>query len=107
MFEHEHFDKYAFKDIPLNRDIYLMDEKWMHDYEASLLSVFAGNGAEYKPVGYISYACARKVFPGVSNFHGAQTFTTAFMRSRRGCQKMGMSPARGLGSRMTTHVYSL
>jgi hypothetical protein len=63
MFEHEHFDKYAFKDIPLNRDIYLMDEKWMHDYEASFLSVFAGNGAEYKPVGYISYACARKVFP--------------------------------------------
>ncbi len=63
MFEHEHFDKYEFEDIPLNRDIYLMDEKWMHDYEASLLSVFAGNGAEYKPVGYISYACARKVFP--------------------------------------------
>jgi hypothetical protein len=64
MFEHEHFDKYAFEDIPLNRDIYLMDEKWIPEYEASLLNVFAGNGAEYRPVGYISYACARKVLPG-------------------------------------------
>lgn len=63
MFEHEDFDRYAFEDIPLNRDIYLMDEKWMPEYEASLLKVFAGNGADYKSVGYISYACARKVVP--------------------------------------------
>ena len=97
MFEHEHFDKYEFEDIPLNRDIYLMDEKWMHDYEASLLSVFAGNGAEYKPVGYISYACARKVFPeGVETrlvpkrcdrFHevaAAATSTTTMIYARLG-----------------------
>ena len=63
MFEHEKFDKYAFENVPLNRDIYLMDEKWMSKYEASLLEVFAGNGADYEPVGYISYACARKIVP--------------------------------------------
>ncbi len=63
MFDHEHFDNYTFEDVPLNRDIYLMDEKWMPEYEESLLGVFAGNGADYKPVGYISFACARKVVP--------------------------------------------
>jgi hypothetical protein len=63
MFEHEAFDRYAFEDIPLNRDIYLMDEKWMPEYETSLLRVFAGKGGDDEPVGYISYACARKFMP--------------------------------------------
>jgi hypothetical protein len=64
MFEHEYFDKYSFEEIPLNRDIYLMDEKWIPEYEASLLNVFQGNGADSKPVGYISYACARRILAG-------------------------------------------
>ena len=44
MFEHEHFDEYVYEDIPTNRDIYLMDEKWMAEYEASLIKVFQGHG---------------------------------------------------------------
>lgn len=64
MFSHEYFDKYAFEDIPLNRDIYLMDEKWITEYEASLLNIFEGNGADYKPVGYVSYACVRSILAG-------------------------------------------
>src|SRR5262245_35093535 len=59
MFEHEYFDKYAFEEVPLNRDIYLMDELWMKDYERAWLSFFAGG--ECENVGYISYAAARRV----------------------------------------------
>jgi hypothetical protein len=44
-----------------------MDEKWMAEYEASLVEVFNGN-ANYQPVGYISYACARRVLPGGIEF---------------------------------------
>jgi hypothetical protein len=68
MFEHEAFDKYAYEEIPLNRDVYLMDEKWMTEYEASLVDVFNENGANYKSVGYISYACARRILPGGIEF---------------------------------------
>jgi hypothetical protein len=68
MFEHEYFDKYAYEDIPANRDIYLMDEKWMAEYEASLIRVFEGHGTDYKPVGFISYACARRILPGGIEF---------------------------------------
>ena len=68
MFEHEHFDEYVYEDIPTNRDIYLMDEKWMAEYEASLIKVFQGHGADDKPVGFISYACARRILPGGIEF---------------------------------------
>jgi hypothetical protein len=59
MFEHELFTKYPFEDVPLNRDVYLMDEQWLDQYEASMVVVF--NGAEYDNVGYISYAAIRRV----------------------------------------------
>jgi hypothetical protein len=68
MFDHEAFDKYSYEETPVNRDIYLMDEKWMAEYEASLVEVFNGNGANYEPVGYISYACARRVLSGGIEF---------------------------------------
>ena len=61
MFDDERFDKYAFEDVPLNRDIYLMDEKWMAEYERYMLSMFAGNGASAEPPGFISYAAARRI----------------------------------------------
>ncbi|EAQ37533.1 hypothetical protein NB311A_04459 [Nitrobacter sp. Nb-311A] len=44
MFDDERFDKYSFEAVPLNRDIYLMDEKWMPEYERYVLAVFAGKG---------------------------------------------------------------
>src|ERR1700731_838033 len=68
MFEHEAFDKYAYEDIPLNCDVYLMDERWMAEYEASLVEVFNGNCANYEPVGYISYASVRRVMAGGIEF---------------------------------------
>lgn len=60
MFEHELFDKYALKDVPCDRDIYLMDEKWSEEYETAMLRTFAGESGDSASVGYISYAAARK-----------------------------------------------
>jgi len=59
LFDHPLFDKYRFEDIPLDRDIFLMDEVWVAEYEKSLVTVF--EGGTYENVGYISYAAARSV----------------------------------------------
>lgn len=59
MFDHEYFDVYQFEDVPLNCDCYIMDECYLQEYEASILDVFAGKGGD--PIGYISYAAAKKV----------------------------------------------
>ena len=58
MFEHTLFDRYSLQNVPCDRDLYLMDEKWLKEYEASMLRVFNGNSFE-DPVGYISYAAVR------------------------------------------------
>jgi hypothetical protein len=57
LFENPRIDKYRFEDIPLDRDLYLMDEKWMTEYDGALAKLLAGGG--YDVVGYISYAAAR------------------------------------------------
>lgn len=59
MFDHVKFDHYSFENIPLACDLFLMDEKFMIEYEDMMLSCF--NGAEYQNVGYISYIAARKI----------------------------------------------
>jgi hypothetical protein len=59
MFTHPKFQKYDFQDVPLDQDIFLMDEKWMVEYEQAWVEVF--NGGNYENVGYISYAAARVV----------------------------------------------
>lgn len=37
MFTHKDFDVYEYKDIPLNRDLFMMDESFMEEYEKNLL----------------------------------------------------------------------
>lgn len=59
VFTHPLFQAYAFEDVPLGRDVFLMDEEWIDQYEASLVSLF--NGAKDEKVGYISYAVVRHV----------------------------------------------
>ncbi len=61
MFDHDLIEKHSFENIPLDRDLYLMDEKWMLEYEGSLLTLF--NGGERDEVGYISFAAAREIRP--------------------------------------------
>lgn len=60
MFDHPDIQKYAFQDVPLDRDGYLMDEKWLPEYEAMLTGFLRGE-REYEVVGYISYAAARRI----------------------------------------------
>jgi hypothetical protein len=60
LFDHELFDNYKFDEVPLDCDIYLVDECFMADYEKSMLSFFGG--AEYEAVGYVSYVAARKIY---------------------------------------------
>lgn len=38
-FNHPSFDIYNVENVPLNRDIYLMDEKWIEPYAKSLTSL--------------------------------------------------------------------
>ncbi len=59
LFDHENFDNFVFKDIPLNQDIYIVSEVYLHEYESSMVKFF--EGAEYPVVGYVSYAAARSV----------------------------------------------
>jgi len=58
MFEHTLFDIYSLTEVPCNRDLYLMDEKWLKGYEASMLGTFEGNSSD-EPTGYISYVAVR------------------------------------------------
>lgn len=59
MFDHPLFQIHSFNDVPLNQDVFLMDEKWLPQYEESMISMF--NGGDYTPVGYISYATLRRI----------------------------------------------
>jgi hypothetical protein len=62
LFDDEKFDHYLFEDIPLDRDIYLMDEKFLVEYN-EMMTKFLDDpkNNEYSPVGYISNIAARKV----------------------------------------------
>lgn len=59
LFTHRFFRNYAFEDVPLNWDSFLMDEKWMAEYDKALARMFAGG--DYENVGYISYATPRAI----------------------------------------------
>jgi hypothetical protein len=61
MFEHEYFDVYEYDDIPLDRDCYLMDKKYIQEFEEALLASFRGEHAD--PVGYVSPVAIRKIHP--------------------------------------------
>jgi hypothetical protein len=58
-FSHAEFQLHPFEDVPLNEDVFLMDERWMPEYEAAQIQNF--NGGEYPSVGYISYAAVRSI----------------------------------------------
>jgi len=59
LFSHPFFHKYTFENIPLDEDVFLMDEKWMAEYEAAMVGMFIGG--VYPVVGYISYAAVRNI----------------------------------------------
>lgn len=57
-FSHTDFQHYQFERVPVDRDVYLMDERWMSDWESAYLDLFAGK--PFRNVGYISYASIRQ-----------------------------------------------
>ncbi len=59
MFDHKYFDVYKYNEIPLDRDCYIMDQKYIEEYEESLLKSFNGENSE--PVGYIGYVAVNKI----------------------------------------------
>lgn len=56
-FTHPEFERYEFESVPLDRDLFLMEEEWIPEWERAYLDFF--NGDELRYVGYISYAAAR------------------------------------------------
>src|SRR5262245_57642040 len=61
MFDNFNFRKYDFSEIPLNRDIYVMGEQWISEYERAWLEAFEGSDRSAYEVGYVSFAAARAV----------------------------------------------
>lgn len=59
MFEHQLFRVYSFAEVPLDRDLYLMDERWMREWETGMIRMF--DGGKYPVVGYVSHAAARAI----------------------------------------------
>ena len=60
MFDHEYFDVCAFEDVPLDRDLYLISEEFLDDYERYMLKVFGGTAPE-EPVGLVGFLAARLI----------------------------------------------
>lgn len=59
MFDHERFDVYSYRDIPLDRDCYLIAEDYMQEYEHAFLNFFSG-GPDPN-VGYVAAATVRTI----------------------------------------------
>ena len=57
--DHPLIAELPFESIPLNRDIFLMDEKWIHDYYDFLIRML--NRDECQPPGYVKPAYAREI----------------------------------------------
>ena len=59
MFDHQYFDVYQYAEIPLDCDCYIMDEKYIGEYEESLLKSF--NNLDSESVGYVGFVAVRKI----------------------------------------------
>jgi len=56
-FTHPQFEHFEFEAVPRDRDVYLIDERWIPQWENAYLDLFKGE--EFRNVGYISYAAVR------------------------------------------------
>lgn len=62
MLSRKELDHYKFEEVPLDRDIFLMQEKWIPAYEQYIEDVYLSKNPD--PVGYISYAAIRSISDG-------------------------------------------
>jgi len=87
VFEHDVFEKYALKDVPLGQDITLMDVEWMRPWEAEWIKVTRGADADPYVIGYITPVSVSRIahngleiswYPNHSDrFHEVKTFLPA------------------------------
>jgi len=61
VFDHPNIQTYRFEDIPLDRDLSLMDVKWITEYEAALVASVSETGDSAYTVGCYSHAAARAI----------------------------------------------
>lgn len=61
MFSHRNIQIFRFEEVPLGRDLSLMDVKWMAAYEAALVASVSETGESAHTVGYYSRAAARAI----------------------------------------------
>jgi len=81
LFEHKLIDNYSFNNVPLDMDCYLMDEKYIKEFEKFLFDLIENKNPEH--VGYVGYASIRKIheksldlswFPNIhTRFHEVAT----------------------------------
>lgn len=58
MFNHQWIETYDFEDIPLDRDIFLIEERWLPEYEAAMMAFLRKETKEFN-VGEVAFAAAR------------------------------------------------
>ena len=64
MFDRPDFQSIPFEQVPLDRDLRVMDEKWMHDYEQEWIRQFDGRATNECSAGYITPVAARSIGQG-------------------------------------------
>lgn len=63
-FSNSSFQKFELSEVPLDRDIFMMDEIWMNEWEAEWLKVFRGDDkASPYEVGYITHVHIASLSP--------------------------------------------
>lgn len=63
MFDHPDFTLWKPDELPRNRDCYLMDEKYLSDYENYMLECFRNEGTDKEPPGFVSNIAVRNIEP--------------------------------------------
>lgn len=61
MFDHKDIDKYLISEIPLDRDIMLMSDVYMEEFESALVRMLEGEDCSPYEVGYVSNVAARRI----------------------------------------------
>jgi hypothetical protein len=60
-FDHSGFRRYAIDELPLQRDIYMMDEAYLDDWEAEYIKLFKGKKSRPYEIGYITVVHASAI----------------------------------------------
>jgi len=85
-FTHPQFEHFEFEAVPLNRDVFLMDERWLSEWEGAYLKFF--DGGEYQNIGYISYAAIRATSANALEVLGTPTSLIVFTKWQLSCLVM-------------------